>query len=106
MLARRIVASAAVPASRRSGVALCFTSCAKAIVAPIPHSLGEVTLAVAEPNELRRIAAFLLFAADELATMGTDFDHVHLRDWDDGWSEPHTDFIVARVPHRGDLHRS
>jgi hypothetical protein len=46
---------------------------------------------------LRRIAAFLEFAADELRRMGDAFDHVHLRDWDREWSEPDADLVVVRA---------
>jgi hypothetical protein len=65
---------------------------------PTPRSLGEITFPVSDASALRRIAAFFQFAADELDAMGNDFEHVHLRDWDNDWTEEETDVIVYRVP--------
>lgn len=54
--------------------------------------LAEVTL-VAKPGELRRIAKFLQFAADEMERMGNDYSHLHLSDQDKTFEEsPH--FVV------------
>lgn len=45
----------------------------------VPMELAEVTL-VATPEELRSIAAFLLFSARQMDEMGERFGHLHLAD--------------------------
>ena len=64
---------------------------------PTMRSLGEVSIAIREASELRRIAAFILYAADLLETHGTDFGHEHFRDWYKGWSNGDPDLIVGRI---------
>jgi hypothetical protein len=44
-----------------------------------PLELAEITL-VASPSELRRIAAFLLSAANNMEHMGSSYSHEHLAD--------------------------
>jgi hypothetical protein len=44
-----------------------------------PTKMAEITL-VATPEELQKIAAFLLFSAQEMARMGHQFNHLHLSD--------------------------
>ena len=59
--------------------------------------LGEVSF-VSSPVELRRIAAFLMKAAEEMEQHGARFGHSHLRDEIDlkPWSDDGVDVIVAR----------
>ena len=64
---------------------------------PIGHLLGEVTIAVHEADELRKIAAFITQAADLLEVLGPKFSHEHLRDWYDDWTEGDPDLIVYRI---------
>lgn len=45
----------------------------------VSAELAEVTLC-ATPAELRRMAQFFLFCADEMERMGTEYSHVHLAD--------------------------
>ena len=56
-----------------------------------PSALGEVTL-VAQAETLRRVAAFLLHAADEMERHGSLFGHEHLVDFDRDYSGP--DIVV------------
>ena len=59
----------------------------------VPETLAEVTL-VASPEELRRIARFLEYCADEMEHMGSTYDHVRLSDRDRFFENgPH--FVVA-----------
>jgi hypothetical protein len=59
----------------------------------VPDSLAEITL-VASPEELRRIAKFLLEGAATMERMGTNYSHEHLSDWDDSFrSSPQ--FVIA-----------
>lgn len=44
-----------------------------------PQELAEITL-VANPAELRKIAKFMEFTADEMEKSGKNFEHVHLSD--------------------------
>ena len=55
--------------------------------------LREVTF-VGTPDEIRRIAHFLEWAADEMARYGEKFGHRHLRDKWRKWNETHVDVIV------------
>lgn len=64
--------------------------------AEIPSELTEVTF-TGKPDELRKIAAFLILAADEIETM-TDFNHVHLSSKDKSWSDDFVDVIVCKEP--------
>jgi hypothetical protein len=58
--------------------------------------MAEVTLE-ATPEELRKIAAFLNSAADEMESMGAVYDHEHLSDKQPGFeSSPHV--VVCRSP--------
>lgn len=51
--------------------------------------LVEIALEVS-PSELRKIAAFLSNAADDMERMGADFDHEHLSDYQPGFEgSPH-----------------
>lgn len=45
----------------------------------VPSELAEITV-VATPEELRSIAAFLLFSATQMDEMGDRFGHLHLAD--------------------------
>jgi len=57
-----------------------------------PEELAEITL-VASPTELRKIAAFLISAADNMERMGISYSHEHLADKQPGFeSSPH--FVV------------
>lgn len=61
----------------------------------VPAELAEVTL-VATPTELRRVAEFLVFCANEMERMGPKYDHVHLSDhMKDFRSSPQ--FVVMRT---------
>lgn len=42
-----------------------------------PSELAEVSL-WANPGEIRKIASFLLLAADEMERMGSAYSHIHL----------------------------
>lgn len=63
-----------------------------------PRELAEITL-VTTPEEARKIAAFLLRAADEMDRMGPDYSHIHLSDKQPGFDDsPHvTVFNTANV---------
>lgn len=57
-------------------------------------ALDEVTL-VGDPALLRRVAKFLLHAADEMERHDKAFGHEHLQDFDQDIS-PRPAFVVAR----------
>jgi len=60
----------------------------------IPSELAEITL-VADSNELRMIAEFILNTADTMDEMAENYDHEHLSDKNKNFiSSPH--FVVAR----------
>jgi hypothetical protein len=64
----------------------------------VPETLAEVTL-VATPQELRRIAEFLVSTAADMDAMQATYSHEHLSDWDHSFkSAPH--FVVARPESR------
>ncbi len=57
-----------------------------------PTELAEITL-VATPEELREIAQFIISAADEMETKGSDWEHEHLSDKQKGFEgSPH--FVI------------
>jgi hypothetical protein len=57
-----------------------------------PSELAEITL-VATPSELRKIAAFLTTAAEQMEQMGSVYEHEHLADKQPGFEKsPH--FVV------------
>jgi hypothetical protein len=59
----------------------------------VPASLAEITLC-ATPDELRKMAQFLVSCAAEIERMGSEYDHVHLSDrLKEFASSPH--FVVA-----------
>ena len=63
----------------------------------IPVELAEITLN-ATPDEVRKIAAFLLHAASEMDRMGTSYSHVHLADVQPGFdSSPHFTVFNTRL---------
>ena len=49
-----------------------------------PRVLAEATL-MADPDELRRIASFLLTQADAMERMGPEYSHAHLSDHQPGF---------------------
>ncbi len=49
-----------------------------------PEALAEVTFVV-NPEELRKIANFFTKKAKEIEELGTDFEHEHLADKEDGF---------------------
>jgi hypothetical protein len=55
--------------------------------------LREATLA-GTSEEIRLVARFLEFAANEMDNGGTTFGHRHLRDWWKEWNEKDADVIV------------
>jgi hypothetical protein len=57
-----------------------------------PLQLSEVTLS-ASPSELRSIAKFLMRAADEIEQLGTEWEHEHLCNSEEGFSNSPS-FIV------------
>lgn len=60
------------------------------------EGLAEVSF-VASPDEARRIAAFLLHAADEMERMGAAYSHVHLSDVQAGFDDsPHVTVFNAQ----------
>jgi hypothetical protein len=44
--------------------------------------------------ELRRLAAFLAHAADEMDVEGAAFEHLHFESWADDWQPGDADLIV------------
>jgi hypothetical protein len=61
-----------------------------------PTALSEVTF-VAAPDVLRRLAQHLLQAAADLEKHpNPPFDHLHLQDEWEGWSDDDVDVIIAR----------
>ncbi len=64
-----------------------------------PVALGEITV-VASANELRRIAKFLLRAAEEMEADGSRWEHAHLADRDNSFAgSPH--FVVWKPASSG-----
>lgn len=59
-----------------------------------PSELAEITFA-ATPTELRRMAEFLAFCADEMERMGTDYGHLHLSDYMPDFDDS-LQFVVTR----------
>ena len=58
--------------------------------------LAEISLS-ASPAELRRIAAFLNDAADNMERMGATYDHEHLSDRQPGFDDsPHFVVLTTR----------
>ncbi|MEG3790644.1 hypothetical protein V1318_11000 [Lysobacter sp. CCNWLW3] len=58
--------------------------------------LAEISLS-ASPAELRRIAAFLTDAADNMERMGATYDHEHLSDRQPGFDDsPHFVVLTTR----------
>ena len=72
-----------------------YTQAGRAVEQPKPLSLSEVTL-LASPSELRRIARFLVRAADAIETQGNDWEHEHLEDSELGF-EDSPSFVVFNV---------
>lgn len=66
---------------------------------PTLGKLEEVTIMPDDPDELRRIASFLIDAADLLQENRDAFDHKHYRDWAPDWSTEDCDLIVS--PRKG-----
>jgi hypothetical protein len=62
----------------------------------VPSALAEVTLC-ASPQELRRMAEFLLACASEMERMGGSYDHVHLGDRMKEFDEVSPHFVVAKA---------
>lgn len=69
-----------------------YTDAGLEVSQPTPLQLCEVTLS-ASPSELRSIAKFLLRAAEEIEKFGTDWEHEHLGDSDEGFAES-PNFVV------------
>ena len=63
------------------------------------REFGEVSIEANDATELRRIAAFILQAAERVE--GPGFDHEHYRDWAKDWHDGDADLIVLR-PKPGD----
>jgi len=57
--------------------------------------ITEISLA-ASPDQLREMSKFLLLAAQEMEDMGSSYDHVHLQDRSEHWSEAWPDIVVAK----------
>ncbi len=55
--------------------------------------LSEMTF-TGTPDEIRRIAHFLEWAADEMERLSAKFGHRHLRDKWRKWNKKHVDVIV------------
>jgi hypothetical protein len=60
-----------------------------------PLTLAEVTLC-ATPQELRRMAEFLVACASDMERMGDSYDHVHLGDRMKEFDEVSPHFVVAK----------
>ena len=55
----------------------------------------ETIAIAASPESLREVAKFLNHAAEEMEEMGTDYDHIHLMDAWEGWSDGFPDIQVV-----------
>ncbi|WP_123646525.1 Imm32 family immunity protein [Lysobacter enzymogenes] len=62
-----------------------------------PEWMEEITL-LATPAELRRIAAFLAAAADEMDRVGPDYGHEHLCDNQPGFDDSPQLVVVNAAP--------
>jgi hypothetical protein len=60
------------------------------------NRLAEITLC-ATPDELRRIAEFLVTCATEMERMGHAYDHVHLGDRMKEFDSTSPHFVVAKA---------
>ncbi len=60
--------------------------------------LEEMTL-VGTPDDIRRVAKFLGWAADEMDREGTRFGHRHLRDWWREWNGGHDVDVIVDNPY-------
>ena len=72
-----------------------YTNRPGAFDAGAPDSLAEATL-VASPTELRRIAQFLVSAAETMERVGEAFGHEHLAD-KDHFFKTSPQFVVCRL---------
>lgn len=59
-----------------------------------PLPLEEITV-WGEPETLRELAKFINQMANEIKC-NPDFDHMHLRDAWDKWTEDYPDFIICK----------
>ena len=71
-----------------------YTERPGAFNAESPDTLSEATL-VASPAELRRIAEFLISAANTMEEVGDRYDHQHLSDHDRSFRTS-PQFVVCR----------
>ncbi len=55
----------------------------------------EAIAIAASPKTLREVAKFFNQAADEMEELGTDYDHIHLMDAWEGWSDGLPDIQVV-----------
>ena len=62
---------------------------------PRIHTLGEVTLS-ANPEELKKIAKFLMKSASQMEKYGANYEHEHLSDFDDMFSYKN-DIIISSL---------
>ncbi len=60
-----------------------------------PQELTEITLQVS-PAKLRTIANFFNKAANDMEAMGKEFEHEHIQDYMEGWSNDNTDIIIVQ----------
>jgi len=59
-----------------------------------PLPLSEISL-IGHPQVLREMAKFISLVANQLEC-NPDFDHMHLRDAWDEWTEDYPDIIIVR----------
>jgi hypothetical protein len=60
-----------------------------------PLRMDEVTL-VADPSTLRKLAAFLNYAADLMEQHGDQFGHEHFSDFTQTDRDGNPDFVISR----------
>jgi hypothetical protein len=58
--------------------------------------LSDVALALT-PEAMREFARFVAHAASEMERLGSNYDHMHFRDFSDAWQENWPDVQLTKV---------
>lgn len=58
--------------------------------------LTDVALALT-PDAMREFARFVAYAASEMERLGSDYDHVHAKDFSDAWQEHWPDIQLSKA---------
>jgi hypothetical protein len=58
--------------------------------------LTDVALALT-PDAMREFARFVAYAASEMERLGSDYDHVHFKDFSDAWQAHWPDIQLSKV---------